>query len=364
MKTSTLHPSSPATAPETAAVIRDYRKRTALRIAILAALAMGTVAAFVLSNMVGAMSLSGGEVLEAILHPGQAPGQVATVVWELRLPLATMAVLVGAALGLGGMEMQTILANPLAEPFTLGISAAAAFGAALAVVTSVFIVPGSSDLSLALAAWLMSMLACLAIGAVSLWRGASAETMILLGIAFVFIFQALLSLMQYRATTESLQQIVFWTMGSLTRATWGANALIGLALLLTVPVFVRYSWALTAFRLGEDRAMSLGIRVNRLRVISLACISLLAATAVAFSGVIGFVGLVGPHVARMLLGEDQRFLIPGAMLCGALLLILAHTVSLVVVPGVVLPVGILTALVGVPFFVVMILTRRRNVWGA
>ena len=363
MRTTTVNSSTAATTPGTAAVVRDYRRRTARRIAILVVLAAATAGAFVVSNMVGALPLSAGEVLQAILHRGEAPGRVSTVVWELRLPLATMAVLVGAALGIGGMEMQTILANPLAEPFTLGISAAAAFGAALAVVTSVFLVPGSGDLSLALSAWLMAMLACLAIGAVSLWRGASAETMILLGIAFVFIFQALLSLMQYRATTESLQQIVFWTMGSLTRATWGANALIGLALVLTVPVFVRYSWALTAFRLGEERAMSLGIRVNRLRVISLVCISLLAATAVAFSGVIGFVGLVGPHVARMLLGEDQRFLIPGSMLCGGLLLILAHTVSLVIVPGVVLPVGILTALVGVPFFVVMILTRRRNVWG-
>ena len=206
------------------------------------------------------------------------------------------------------------------------------------------------------------MLATTIIVVAAVVRGASAETMILLGIGLVFLFQALLALIQYRATTEALQQIVFWTMGSLTRATWIANGVIGIALALAVPLFMVLSWQLTALRLGDARARALGVNVTRLRVVVLTAVSLLAATAVAFCGIIGFVGLVGPHVARMLVGEDQRYFMPASMAAGALMLSASHAASLLIIPGLAMPIGIITALIGVPFFIVIVMAGRRALW--
>ena len=186
------------------------------------------------------------------------------------------------------------------------------------------------------------------------------ETTILLGIALVFSCQALLALVQYRASTESLQQIVFWSMGSLMRATWPAVGAAAVALVAATPVFWINGWRLTAISLGEARAAAMGINVSRLRSWSLVGVSLLAALSVAFVGIIGFVGLVGPHMARGLVGEDQRFLVPASILAGAALLTSAHAISQVIIPGVSVPVGILTALVGVPVFLLIIFGRRRS----
>ena len=183
---------------------------------------------------------------------------------------------------------------------------------------------------------------------------------IVLGIALSFFFQALLSLMQYGATLEALQQIVFWTLGSMQRATWLADGIIGVLLAAAVPFVVFNAWRLTALRLGDARAASLGIKVSRLRVTTLIVASLLAAASVAFAGVIGFIGLVGPHIARMLVGEDQKFYLPASAAAGALLLTAAHAVSITVKPGLVIPIGIITAIVGVPFFVFLIFSRYRK----
>ena len=272
-----------------------------------------------------------------------------------------MAVLIGAALSLAGAQMQTILDNPLAEPFTLGISAAAAFGGAASIVLGWVIIP-HAQFNLAAVAWVSSVIAVAIVAAASVWRGSGKESMILLGIGLVFLFQALLALLQYRATTEALQQIVFWTMGSLQRANWVANGIIAAALLIAIPFTIRYAWALTVLRLGDARAKAGGINVDRLRIATLIVASLLAATAVAFAGIIGFIGLVGPHIARMLVGEEQRFFAPASMAAGAALLAAAHAVSITVVPGVAVPIGIITAIVGVPFFVGLVFLRKRTVW--
>lgn len=186
------------------------------------------------------------------------------------------------------------------------------------------------------------------------------DTVVLFGIALLFSFEALLWLMQFIADSNALQQIVFWTMGSLARATWNKIALVAAVLLLCAVWSARNAWPLTALRAGEDQARSFGIAVERLRLITLLRVSLLAATALSFVGTIGFVGLVGPHIARLLLGEDHRYYLPGAALAGALMLSGASILSKVLVPGVVLPIGIITALVGVPMFLALVLGRRRG----
>lgn len=342
-------------------VIAQYRRQSRRKILAIMALTLGALVAFTIAAVVGPINLSWAELWNGLFNPNGVDETTRTVLWNLRLPAAGMAVLIGAGLSLSGAHMQTILDNPLAEPFTLGISAAAAFGGAASIVLG-WTVLSNPQFNLAAVAWVAALVAVFVVAGAAVWRGASAESMILLGIALVFLFQAMLSLMQYSATTEALQQIVFWTMGSLQRANWTSNAILLGTLAIAIPFTVVNSWKLTALRLGDDRAAALGINVQRLRVTTLVVASLLAASAVAFAGVIGFIGLVGPHVARMLVGEDQRYFAPASMAAGALLLSAAHAVSITIVPGVAVPIGIITSLVGVPFFLILVFARRRTIW--
>lgn len=339
--------------------IESYRRRGRRKAIAIALLILGAIASFLVAVVVGPIDLSLSGVFRAVFDPDSVDQQTETVVRTLRLPAAVMAVLVGASLGLSGAQMQTILDNPLAEPFTLGISAAAALGAAVSIVMGWTLIL-NAQLNLALTAALSALFAVLIIAGAAIWRGANAESMILLGIALSFFFQAVLSLLQYVASNEALQQIVFWTMGSMQRASWTANIVIAVVLALAIPFCVVNSWRLTALRLGDDRAAALGINVQRLRVTTLIVASLLASASVAFTGIIGFIGLVGPHIARMIVGEDQKFFLPGATAAGAMLMSLAYAVSLSIIPGVAIPLGIITSLVGVPFFVFLIFTRSRG----
>jgi len=207
-------------------------------------------------------------------------------------------------------------------------------------------------------AFVFAIVAALLLDTVARWSGMNTSGVVLFGIAMVFTFNALVSLVQFLASAEALQSLVFWTMGSLARSSWTSVGVMVTAIVLTLPVAMRQSWKLTALRLGEDRAASFGVDVRRVRVAALARVSLLSALAVAFVGTIGFIGLVAPHIARRLFGEDHRFYLPGSALVGALILSLASVVSKNLVPDVVVPVGIVTALVGIPFFVAVVLRRQ------
>ena len=339
--------------------IAAYKQRSRRKVLAICGLTLAAIVSFIAAIVVGPIDITFAEVWNAVFNPDAVDNQTRTVIRTLRLPAALMAVLVGVALSLAGAQMQTILDNPLAEPFTLGISAAAAFGAALSIVIGLTVLP-NPQLNLALTAAVSALIAVAIVAAAAVWKGANAESMILLGIALSFFLQARMSQQQYGANTEALQQIVFWTMGSLQRANWTTNLVLGVVIALAVPFCAANAWKLTALRLGDDRAAALGINVARLRVTTLLVASALAAASVAFTGVIGFVGLVGPHVARMLVGEDQKFFLPASAAAGAMLLSVAYAVSLSIIPGVAIPIGIITALVGVPFFIFLIFTRTRR----
>jgi iron complex transport system permease protein len=184
--------------------------------------------------------------------------------------------------------------------------------------------------------------------------------MVLLGIALSFTASALLWLVQFVASADALQQIVFWTMGSLARSDWSIVVMTAVLLVVIAPFSLASAWRLTALRLGEERAMSLGLDLRRLRLVALLRVSLLAAASVAFVGVIGFVGLVGPHIARMIVGEDHRYFLPASLLTGALMVSAASIVAKLAVPGITLPIGIVTALIGLPGFVWLVLRRHRR----
>jgi iron complex transport system permease protein len=241
------------------------------------------------------------------------------------------------------------------------VSSAAAFGAALAIVLNIGI-PGIADQWFISAnAFIFALLAALMLDGVTRWTQVASSGVVLFGIALVFTFNALVSLMQFIASEDTLQGLVFWTMGSLSRANWVKLAVMAGALVVLLPLSMKSSWKLTALRLGEDRAVSFGIDVRRLRLATLLRISILSALAVAFVGPIGFIGLVAPHISRLMFGEDHRFYLPASALIGGLVLSLASVASKNLVPGVIIPVGIVTSLVGVPFFLSIILRHRGSV---
>ncbi|MFY2569730.1 FecCD family ABC transporter permease [Achromobacter ruhlandii] len=330
------------------------RRRAGLIALLLAAICIGLLLDFTL----GPSGLGWSELWRTLSAPASADPTLRVIVWDIRLPYALMAALVGMALGLAGAEMQTILNNPLASPFTLGVSSAAAFGASLAIVLHLGL-PGIPDgWLIAGNAFLFAMLAALLLDGVARRGGINTSGVVLFGIAMVFTFNALVSLVQFTASAEALQSLVFWTMGSLARSSWTTVTALGLAFALALPLAMRQSWKLTTLRLGEERAASFGVDVRRVRVTALARVSLLSALAVAFVGTIGFIGLIAPHIARRLVGEDHRFFLPGSALVGGVILSLASVASKNLAPGVIVPVGIVTSLIGIPFFVAVVLRRR------
>ena len=328
--------------------------RWLLMAALVFAIVLSTLADFTL----GPSALSWKELWQALISPMGEQNTTSVIVWQLRLPYSMMAVAIGLGLGLAGAEMQTILNNPLASPFTLGISSAAAFGASLAIILNLSLPGIPHSWMVATNAFMFALFSALLLDAVARWGSMSSSGLVLFGIALVFSFNALVSLMQFIASAEDLQSLVFWTMGSLSRATWPKVGVMFLAVLLILPLAIRDSWKLTALRLGEDRAFSFGINVQRLRLTSLLRISFMAALAVSFVGTISFIGLIAPHIARRLFGEDHRFYLPGSALIGALILSLASIASKNIAPGIIIPVGIVTSLVGVPFFLMVVLRRQ------
>ncbi|EJK92054.1 putative ABC transporter permease [Klebsiella pneumoniae subsp. pneumoniae DSM 30104 = JCM 1662 = NBRC 14940] len=345
----------------TSGVMDHYRRIVRRRLLLILLLALLIVASLLLDFMLGPSGLPLQSLWQTLTDPASADPGTRAIVWDIRLPYAVMAIIVGLALGLAGAEMQTILNNPLASPFTLGVSSAAAFGAALAIVLGIGLpgIPGQWFISAN--AFIFALLAALLLDGITRWTQVATSGVILFGIALVFTFNALVSMLQFIANEDTLQGLVFWTMGSIDRASWSKVAILLVALALVMPLSLRSAWKLTALRLGEDRAISFGINVRRLRLTTLLRISILSALSVAFVGPIGFIGLVAPHIARMLFGEDHRFYLPASALIGALVLSLASIASKNLIPGAIIPVGIVTSLVGVPFFLSIILRHRGQV---
>ncbi|WP_122094621.1 iron ABC transporter permease [Rahnella sp. Larv3_ips] len=342
-------------------VMGQYQNIVRRRLLIMLILVLAILVSLVIDFIMGPSGLSLSTLWKTLFDAAAADPGTRVIVWDIRLPYALMAIAVGMSLGLAGAEMQTILNNPLASPFTLGVSSAAAFGAALAIVLGIGI-PGVPDQWFISAnAFIFALLAALMLDGITRWTRVASSGVVLFGIALVFTFNALVSLMQFIATEDTLQGLVFWTMGSLARASWVKLGVMMFAFLILLPWSMMSAWKLTALRLGEDRAVSFGIDVRRLRLGTLLRISILSALAVAFVGPIGFIGLVAPHIARLMFGEDHRFYLPASALIGALVLSMASVASKNLVPGVIIPVGIVTSLVGVPFFLSIILRHRGNV---
>jgi iron complex transport system permease protein len=301
-------------------------------------------------------------VAKTIFMPESVSDYENVIVWTFRFPATLLALLVGAILGVAGAEMQTILNNPLASPYTLGLSSAAGFGAGLAIVFGSVFLPLPSQYLAPILAFIFSMMSGLLLFLVARKRYGSSETIILTGIAIMFAFSSLLALVQFFASPEATQAIVFWMFGSLQKGNWISVYCIAGVFFASLPFLYRNIWKLTTLRMGDDIAESLGVNVSRLRFHVIIFVSAVTATAVSFVGTIGFIGLVAPHISRMTVGEDQRYFAPYAMIIGAIFLLVSSIMSKLIIPSLIFPIGILTSLIGIPFFVWIILTNRRSYW--
>ena len=316
-----------------------------------------------LDLVTGPSGMAVGKLWQTLLDgPQGADHAAATILFQIRMPQTLLALIVGAALGLAGLLMQTILANPLASPFTLGFSAAAGFGAAMAIMFGGGLsLPVPDWILTPLCAFIATLVAAAIVWLVARIKGSAPELLVLAGIAVLFFFQSLQSLVQFLAAPEVLQQIVFWLFGSLLKANWTAVQVSGVIVALCLPVIARDTWALTTLRMGEANAESLGLDTGALRRRAFLLTAALTAAAVSFTGTIGFVGLIAPHVARAVVGEDHRYALPLAAITGALILAMASVAAKTLSSGAAIPVGIVTAIAGIPMLLLVIL-RHRGRW--
>ena len=271
-----------------------------------------------------------------------------TILFDIRLPEVLTAMVVGLSLGLGGAIMQTILNNPLADPFTLGISSAAGFGASL------FLLLGLSLSYVAFGSIIFSLVSMAFVFYISKKKAMNTEDMILAGIAVKFFFDSLTSLLQYLATDEALASIVFWLFGNVTKTTIKEILIIVVFFVVILFMSLKDAWKLTAMRFGEDRAKAMGVDTKKLKVKTFILVSILAAISVSYVGIIGFIGILAPHFARRLVGEDQRYYLILSAIIGGILLVISSMVTKLIKPGVVVPIGIISSLIGLPLIFIIL----------
>ncbi|WP_295478848.1 iron ABC transporter permease [uncultured Sutterella sp.] len=336
-----------------------YRAAQRSRLLLTGLLGALLAALFFADLATGSSGLGRREIIEGLLAGPGAEDPQALILWSLRLPMTLTALCVGAALSLAGLGIQTITANALASPSTLGITSGASFGAALAI-TAGATIAGELWLGTIAAAFAAALLICALILALGSLRGMTPATLILAGIIMNFFFMALQQLLVYLASPETAQLINGWTFGNLERSGWLSAAAAAGAVLLGLVLLAPAAWQLTTLSIGEERAKSLGVKVARLRLLVFTTASILIAASVSFIGTIGFVGLVAPHCAKLLLGDDQRFLIPASILFGGIILLLSSLIAKLLSSGAMLPVGIVTSIAGVPFLLILLLRSRRD----
>jgi len=345
-----------------AEILREYDSRRAKGLfLILGGLALTLVLA-VWFTALGAIDTGWSDILHTLraAAAGQELDTGQKVILHLRLPRVTMAILAGAGLSVSGAAMQGITRNPLVSPFTIGVSNAAAFGATLSIVFGVGLFPGTQA-GTVLMAFLTAFLCAALVYLVSLRVGLSPQTLVLTGIAVNYLFSAATSLIQYFADEHRLAAAVAWAFGSFNGVEWSEVSVSAVVVAASCALLYRYAPALDLLSSGDDEvARSLGADPNRVRVATGALSVLATAAIISFTGVIGFLGLAGPHIARMLLGGSHRRLLPFSAVVGALLALIADTIGRMILAPVMLPVGIVVSFLGVPIFVNLILSQRKG----
>ena len=351
---------------ETIQKIQNKSRRNAL---IILAMALAVVALGFVCLFVGSSNMTFADCIAALNKTG-TPAQV-RIIWNIRIPRVLAATIAGAGLAISGLIMQTSLNNSMASPSTLGVSNAAVFGANLSIIAfaggylstgnnlSNFTV-GANPYATSLMAFVFATLSILLILGLCTIRSFSPNVVVLAGLALSSVWTAATTILQYYATDVGLSAAVVWSFGDLGRATYRTDAIMAVVVILGIIYFQIMSWQYNALLSGEATARTMGINVDLLRFLSMLLASLITAVCVSFLGVIGFVGIICPHVTKKILGQDHRVTIPVTVLSGSLLLLFADTLSRSLGSGSALPVGAITSLLGAPFFLTIIFSRKEN----
>lgn len=344
--------------------MRSRLRGTALTL-LLAGLLVGGIIA---SAITGQLAIAPTEVLGSLLRAigienGWAPTDplIESTLWVVRFPRIVMGLMVGAALAVAGAVMQAIFGNPLAEPGVVGVSSGAALGASIAITIGASVLGGPG---VAVFAFLGGLVATLLVYAVARAGGRTeVVTLLLTGIAINAFAQAGIAFVLFIADSASREQIVFWQLGSIAGALWGQVLLVGAVAVLGTVGALMLARQLDLLALGERSARQLGVNVERLRIVAIVLVALLTGAAVAFTGIIAFVGLVVPHIIRMIIGPAHRGLIVASAVGGGALLVIADLLTRTLIAGAELPIGMLTSLVGGPFFFYLLYRQRRRSGG-
>jgi len=316
------------------------------------------IALFLLDIRLGSISITFADMLGHLTGKGTLSEQQVLILTKFRLPRIATALMAGAALPVCGLQMQTLFRNPLAGPYVLGISSGASFGAALVVLGA-----GATSIvatwSLAIAAWIGAGTVMMLLLFVS-YRIKDVMTILILGIMFASGLAAIISIMQYFSQASALKSFVIWSMGSLGNVTGAQLTIMAWAILPLLLLTLAYSKVLNGLMLGEEYALSMGVRIQRTRLIIFATTSILAGTITAFCGPIGFIGIAVPHMTRFLLNRsDHRVLIPASMLTGMVVMVFSDIVSRLPGTDQILPINAVTSLIGIPVVIWLVVINRR-----
>ena len=344
---------------------RRNRRNTVIIIAMVAAVILVGVACL----FVGSSNMSFSDAMDALLGGGS--DAQSRIIWKIRVPRVLAAIIAGAGLAVAGLVMQTTLGNAMASPSTLGVSNAAVFGANLSIIAFAggFLSTGNNLQSFdvganpyatSVLAFVFSTLSVLLVLGLCTIRSFSPNVVVLAGMAIGSVWTAATTILQFYATDVGLSAAVIWSFGDLGRATYRTDTIMAVVVLVGFVFFLLMAWKYNALLSGEATAKTMGVNVEGLRFASLLLASVITAVCVSFLGIIGFVGIICPHVTKKLLGQDHRVTIPVSCLMGSLLLLLADTMSRSLGSGSALPVGAITSLLGAPFFIAIIFSRKEN----
>jgi iron complex transport system permease protein len=339
--------------------MRTNWRRKAVVLPALGAMLLATV---ILATAIGSVSLPLGEVLRALasrLTGAASGGSADTIIWQIRIPRVLTAILVGGALGTAGAVFQGLLRNPMADPYIIGTSGGAALGATIALMLPIQVsIFGFTFVSVA--AFVGALGAVLLVYNIArVGPRTPVTTLLLTGFALSSILAAIMSFLMF-ISNNALRRIILWTMGGLSGADWTQLSVVIPAIVIALVAVYTLAPDLNAFLLGDEQAASLGVNVERRKLLLLGLGSWMTAAAVSVSGLVGFVGLVVPHVVRLVLGPDHRLLLPASTLVGGIFLVIADLAARSLMPPAELPVGIITALVGGPFFIYLLRKSRRE----
>lgn len=339
-----------------------YEKQTAKKITLIAISGLVTIFVALYTMTIGTAEITLLQIKDTLLKLVIVDTLTVAekIILHLRIPRVALAMLAGAGLALAGTVMQGITRNPLVSPFTVGISSAAAFGASLAIVFNIGFNTHTSY-GVVLTAFFFALICAGLVYGIASKVGLTPETLILTGIALNYLFSALTGTIHFFSKEYQLASAVDWTFGSFNGATWGQVGLVAIILAGSLPVLYRMAWILNTMAFNDDDVLKgLGIDPAKNRGIAGIISVLITAAIISFTGVIGFVGLVAPHISRLIIGADHRFLIPFSAIAGSLLLVISDAIGRVILALVMVPVGIVVSYLGVPLFINLIITRRKG----